>query len=469
MKIYNSLTRQKEEFIPMQAGKISMYVCGPTTYDLMHIGNARPIVVFDTFRRYLESQGYAVKYVQNFTDIDDKIINKANESGKSTAEITAEYISEAKADMTELNVALDRTNTPTVTEDINEIIEMIKDLVQKNHAYETNGSVYFNTPSYPDYGILKQLSEDVESRLAEDSEKKHPTDFVLWKAAKPNEPHFPSPWGDGRPGWHIECSAMIKKHLGTTIDIHAGGFDLLFPHHENEIAQSCCANDKALANYFMHNNFINIDNSKMAKSAGNFFTIREVAQKYGYGVLRFFLLSTHYRSPINFSEDIMASVKAGYDRIDACLQNLLHLYQTSNVITLTEEEKMRTIEVIPTLRKNFNEALADDFNTALAISYIFELVKVVNTQTREVASKEFVKLAFEEMRTFANVLGFKVEALDAQDSETDPELESLKAAYTTARSNKDFATADAIRDDIKAKYNLIAEITRQGIRWKQND
>ncbi|MDE6181970.1 MAG: cysteine--tRNA ligase, partial [Eubacteriales bacterium] len=378
MKVYNTLTRQKEEFIPIEKNKVKMYVCGPTVYDFIHIGNARPYVVFDTVRRYLEYKGYDVTYVQNFTDVDDKIINRANAEGVSMEEISNRYIDEALKDAKLLNVK-QSTYNPRVTEEIKEIIEMIEILIENKNAYEKDGTVFFDTNSFKEYGKLsgKKLDElEIGARIKLDEAKKNPTDFVLWKPKKEGEPAWKSPWGEGRPGWHIECSVMAKKYLGEEIDIHAGGEDLVFPHHENEIAQSECCNKKTFAKYWLHNGFINVDNEKMSKSKGNFFTIRDITEKIPYDVVRFFILSGHYRNPINFSQELMEASSNALDRIKNCVKKVNYIIENTQG-QLTEEEK-NILNNANEFKPQFEKAMYDDFNTADAITAIFEIVKFAN-------------------------------------------------------------------------------------------
>lgn len=385
MKIYNTLTRKKEEFVPIEENKVKMYVCGPTVYDYIHIGNARPYVIFDTIRRYFEYRGYEVNYIQNFTDVDDKIINKANEENVDMSVISERYINEALKDAHGLNVK-DATFNPRVTQEMDNIIEMIKTLIEKGYAYEVNGSVYFDTMSFSDYGKLSKKKIDeliagASERIEVDSDKKNSTDFILWKPFKPGEPKWDSPWGQGRPGWHIECSVMAKKYLGDTIDIHAGGEDLIFPHHENEIAQSEAANGKPFANYWMHNGFINIDNEKMSKS-GKFFTLRDVVKEVPYDVIRFFILNGHYRSPINFSRELMQAAANGLDRIKNCMKDI-EFYESKNTKdSFTDNEKSLIIES-DNFIKQFEKSMDDDFNTADAVSAIFEFVKFANININE--------------------------------------------------------------------------------------
>ncbi len=466
MKVFNTLTRSKEEFIPLEKNKVKMYVCGPTVYDFIHIGNARPFVVFDTVRRYFLYKGYDVTYVQNFTDIDDKIINKAIDENVDTLEISERYINESKIDSKGLNV-MDATHHPKVTEEVDEIIEMVKSLIDKGYAYEKNGSVYFDTTAYEQYGKLSNRKlEDLLSgaRIAVDSEKNNSTDFILWKPAKANEPKWSSPWGDGRPGWHIECSVMAKKYLGNTIDIHAGGEDLIFPHHENEIAQSQCANGEKFANYWLHNGFINIDNEKMSKSKGNFFTVRDIVEKYSYEEIRFFILSGHYRSPINFSEELMISSRTALNRIKTSVANLEFLINNSTVENQTLNEK-NILEESYKFKKEFEAAMEDDFNTADAISSIFELVKFINVNTNETSSKEFSKNLLDLLNELMDILGMNFEN---NRSSLEDEVEALIKKREDARKNKDWTTADAIRDELNKK-GIVLEDTPLGVKWSIKD
>ena len=467
MRIYNTLTQKKEEFVPLEEGKVRMYVCGPTVYNYIHIGNARPAILFDTFRRYLEYRGYNVNYVSNFTDVDDKIIKKANEEGVSAAEISERYIKEYKVDMEALNIQ-EATHHPKATEEIDGMIEMISALIEKGHAYEKNGTVYFKTRSFKEYGKLsKKKIDDLEAgiRIAVSEEKEDPMDFVLWKPKKEGEPYWNSPWSEGRPGWHIECSVMSRKYLGEQIDIHAGGEDLVFPHHENEIAQSEAANGKEFARYWMHNAFINIDNKKMSKSEGNFFTVREICELYDPQVVRFFMLNSHYRSPLNFSKELMEAAKNSLTRILTAIGQLEHLLEsgalarefvsTDEQILLTESEA---------LNKKFIDAMEDDFNTADAIAAIFELVKLSNTNCKGDSSIEFVKKLHERLINLCDILGIKTAA---KEELLDTEIEQLIEDRQTARKNKDFARADEIRNLLLEK-GITLEDTREGVRWKRS-
>ncbi|HPT76459.1 MAG: cysteine--tRNA ligase [Epulopiscium sp.] len=466
MKIYNTLTRKKEEFIPVDPGEIKMYVCGPTVYNYIHIGNARPYIIFDTVRRYFEYKGYQVKYVQNFTDVDDKIIKRAQEEKTTTTEIVEKYIAETLKDADGLNIKR-ATVHPRVTEEIPEIIDMIKTLIEKGFAYEVNGTVYFDTQAFDSYGKLsKKNQEELEAgaRIEVNEDKKHPMDFVLWKPNKEGEPYWESPWGQGRPGWHIECSAMARKYLGDTIDIHAGGEDLIFPHHENEIAQSEAATGKEFARYWMHNGFINVDNKKMSKSKGNFFTLREVAQEFPYEVIRLFMLSAHYRSPINFSRELMQAAQNSLERIKNALFNLDHLIRHSQEEKMTEDEK-RLEKELEHFQNKFEEAMEDDFNTADAVSVIFELVKFSNVNVDSNSSKEFAIAVKNKILALLNILGLFEKEEDTADI-LDEEIEELIMKRQEARKAKNWALADEIRDHLKQK-GIILEDTPQGVKWKR--
>lgn len=462
MKIYNTLTGKKEEFVPLEPGKVKMYVCGPTVYDYIHIGNARPYVIFDTIRRYMEYKGLDVNYVQNFTDVDDKIINKANKEGVDSTVISERYIKEALKDAEGLNVE-PATKNPKVTEEMPEIIEMIQTLIDKGYAYEVNGSVFYDTKAFKDYGKLSGKNiDDLEAgaRIEVDTQKKNPMDFVLWKPKKPGEPAWQSPWGEGRPGWHIECSVMAKKYLGDTIDIHAGGEDLIFPHHENEIAQSEAANGAPFAKYWMHNGFINVDNEKMSKSKGNFFTLRDIVAEVPYDVVRFFILSGHYRSPINFSRELMQAAGNGLDRIKTCGKNLEFLLAKAQG-SMTEDEK-QLAEQCDKFRAQFEAAMDDDFNTADAITAIFDLVKFANINLNDGSSKELVEAVYKEFKSLCDILGIK---LEEKQAEVDVEkIEALIAERTAAKKNKDYARADEIRAQL-ADMGIAIEDTRAGVRW----
>lgn len=468
MKIYNTLSRKKEEFVPIEAGKVRMYVCGPTVYNLIHIGNARPMIVFDTVRRYMEKKGLEVNYVSNFTDIDDKIIKKAMEEGVDATVISERYIAECKKDMEALNVK-PATCHPKATNEIDGMLDMIGTLIEKGHAYAAkDGTVYFRTRSFEEYGKLSHKKlDDLQGGnrtllISGQEQKEDPLDFVLWKPKKDGEPYWDSAWCHGRPGWHIECSVMSKKYLGDEIDIHAGGEDLVFPHHENEIAQSEATNEKSFAKYWMHNAFLNIDNKKMSKSLGNFFTVRDISEKYDLQVLRFFMLSAHYRSPLNFSGDLMEAAKTGLERIVTAAENIKYLQENAMLDTVTTKEQELIKEAEGFIVK-FDEAMDDDFNTADAISTIFELVKFTNTTVNENSSKEFLKVLYDEIKGLMDIMGLfvhkEVEVLDS-------DIEKLIQARLDARLNKDFARADEIRQELIDK-GIILEDTREGVKWKR--
>lgn len=466
MRIYNTLSQKKEEFIPIEEGKVRMYVCGPTVYSYIHIGNARPIIVFDTFRRYMEYKGYDVNYVTNFTDVDDKIIKRAIEEGIDTREVSENYIKEAYRDMEALNVN-EATHHPKATEEIDGMISMISTLIDKGHAYEKNGTVYYKTRSFEDYGKLsKKNIDDLESgsRIAVAEEKDDPLDFVLWKPKKDGEPYWVSPWGDGRPGWHIECSVMSAKYLGDQIDIHAGGEDLIFPHHENEIAQSEAASGKSFANYWMHNAFLNIDNKKMSKSEGNFFTVREICQQYDPQVVRFFMLNAHYRSPLNFSKDLMEAANSSLTRILTCVSQLEFLLESGAVQgdDLLESE-LALVKDIEDLQKKYEDSMEDDLNTADAIAAIFEIVKIANISCKGESSKALLTFAKDKIVELAGILGINAH----RDEELlDEKIESLIEERQQARKNKDFARSDEIRDMLLNK-GIVLEDTREGVRWRR--
>lgn len=464
MKIYNTLTKSKEEFVPLEEGKVKMYVCGPTVYNDIHIGNARPMIVFDTVRRYFEYKGYDVNYVSNFTDVDDKIIKKANEEGVTCQEITERYIKSVKEDMKAMNVK-PATVHPKATEEIEGMVDFIQTLIDKGHAYEKNGTVYFKTRSFKGYGKLsKKNIDDLESgaRIAVNEEKEDPLDFVLWKPKKEGEPAWPSPWSEGRPGWHIECSEMSKKYLGEQIDIHAGGEDLIFPHHENEIAQSEAANGKEFAKYWIHNGFLNIDNKKMSKSEGNFFTVKEIGAKFPLEVLRFFMLSVHYRNPINFSRELMEATQTSLERIKTAVFNLNNLLKSVEDKEMSAEET-KELETVAALQAKFEAAMDDDFNTADAISVIFELVKLANSTVTGQNSKAFVQKVVDEITKLCDILGIVTE----QEVELlDDEIEQLIEERQAARKAKNFARADEVRNLLLEK-GIILEDTREGVRWKR--
>ena len=464
MKIYNTLTRQKETFIPLEENKIKMYVCGPTVYNFFHIGNARPFMIFDAFRNYMEYRGYEVTYVQNFTDVDDKIIKRANEEGISPIEVAEKYIAEYFKDADALGIKR-ATVHPRVTENIENIITFIEDLISKGFAYELNGDVYFNSQAYKEYGKLsKQNLEELNlgARIDVNDEKKHPIDFALWKAKKEGEIGWQSPWGEGRPGWHIECSVMSARYLGDTIDIHAGGQDLIFPHHENEIAQSEARSGKQFARYWMHNGYINVDNQKMSKSLGNFFTVRDILSEFSGQVIRFFLLSAHYRNPVNFSKELILQAKAGMERLANSKERLV--FTISHAKGQMNESELELVSALENHRDRFIEAMDDDINTADAISIIFELARFSNTNVTENSSLEWAEKnlsLFNELTGVLNII--KAEDTDSNDNE---QIEKLIKDRVEAKKNKDFALADAIRDELKS-MGIDIEDTRQGTKWKK--
>ena len=462
MKLYNSMTRQKEEFVPIKPGEVSMYSCGPTVYNFFHIGNARPFIIFDTLRRYFEYQGMKVKFVQNFTDIDDKMINKANEMGITVKELAEMYIAEYFTDAQGLGIKK-ATVHPCATDNIDAIIKIVKELEDKGYAYEVDGDVYFSTKKFAEYGKLShQPLEELESgaRISVDERKKDPMDFALWKSQKPGEPAWESPWGMGRPGWHIECSAMANKFLGETIDIHSGGKDLIFPHHENEIAQSECAHGKPFANYWLHNGYINVDNQKMSKSLGNFFTVRDVAKEYDYEVIRFFMLSAHYRNPINFSKDLMEQSKNALGRIYTCLESLAFMADNGLAGEPTDAEN-KDFEEIFAYKKAFTDAMDDDLNTASAISAIFDIVKTANLKLAEGKfTKEHIMRISDLIKELGGVLGI----LGKEIKKPIPaDIQELIDQRTEARKNKDFAESDRIRDLLLEK-GIILKDTREGVQ-----
>ncbi len=467
MKIFNTMTRQKEEFVPLHPGKVSMYVCGPTVYNLIHIGNARPMIVFDTFRRYLEYKGFEVNYVSNFTDVDDKIIKKANEEGVDASVISQRYIAECKKDMADMNVR-PATTHPLATNEIPGMIDMISTLIEKGYAYAAaDGTVYYRTRKFAEYGKLSHKNIDdlqaghrdikVTGDLKEDS-----LDFVLWKPKKEGEPYWESPWCDGRPGWHIECSVMSKKYLGDEIDIHAGGEDLIFPHHENEIAQSEAANGVPFAKYWMHNGFLNINNQKMSKSLGNFFTVRDIAEKYDLQVLRFFMLSAHYRSPLNFSADLMEAAKNGLERIRTAGSTLKRLMEAAFTEAISDPER-EAYEKTAAYVEKFEAAMDDDANTADAVSAVFELVKYINTNASADNSREYLQMLYDRLDTLCGVLGI---ILEQQQELLDADVEALIEERTAAKKAKNFARADEIRDQLK-DMGILLEDTREGVKWKR--
>jgi len=467
MKLYNTLTRKKEEFVPLEDGKVSMYVCGPTVYNYIHIGNARPMIVFDTVRRYFEYKGYEVNYVSNFTDVDDKIIAKAIEEGVDASEISERYIKEVKKDMSDMNVR-EATTHPKATEEIDGMIEMIQTLIDKGYAYEKNGTVYYRTRKFEGYGKLsKKNIDDLQAghrdiKVAGEDEKEDPLDFVLWKPKKEGEPSWPSPWSDGRPGWHIECSVMSKKYLGDSIDIHAGGEDLIFPHHENEIAQSEAANGKIFAKYWLHNGFLNINNEKMSKSKGNFFTVREIGEKYPLQVIRFLMLSGHYRGPINFSEDLVKAAQNGLERILTSIFNLEYNLKNAKKDVISDDEKVILDEFVK-YNKEFDKAMDDDFNTADAITAIFEMVRVANSKISADNSKELIEGALGTLKVLCDVLGIVTKK---EEELLDADIEKLIEDRQKARKEKNFALADQIRNDLLEK-GIVLEDTREGVRWKR--
>ena len=467
MKIFNTLTMHKEEFVPIEPGKVRMYVCGPTVYNLIHIGNARPMIVFDTVRRYLEHKGYEVNYVSNFTDVDDKIIKAAIEEGVSADVISQRYIAECKKDMEGMNVR-PATTHPLATQEIGGMIDMISDLIEKGHAYEKNGTVYFRTRSFPGYGKLSGKNlDDLRSgfrdlKVSGEDEKEDPLDFVLWKPKKEGEPSWPSPWSDGRPGWHIDCAVMSKKYLGKSIDIHAGGEDLIFPHHENEIAQSESCSGHIFANYWMHNGFLNIDNRKMSKSLGNFFTVRDISEKYDLQVLRIFMLSAHYRSPLNFSADLMEAAGNSLERIRRAADRLSDLASSSTVTDLQPAETEILAEVKAHIDR-FDEKMDDDANTADALSVIFDLVRYANTNVTETASKALAQGTLDVLTMLCDILG--IIALPEKEI-PDAGIEALIEERQAARKARNFARADEIRDQLKAMGIELMD-TKQGVKWSR--
>ncbi|OUP22596.1 cysteine--tRNA ligase [Lachnoclostridium sp. An196] len=467
MRIYNTLSKKKEDFIPLEEGKVRMYVCGPTVYNFIHIGNARPMIVFDTVRRYLEHKGYEVNFVSNFTDVDDKIIKKANEEGVSAEEISQRYIAECKKDMEGMNI-MPATTHPLATQEIDGMIDMISELIDKGDAYAVNGTVYFRTRQFKDYGKLSHKNlDDLQAGnrsllVSGEDEKEDPLDFVLWKPKKEGEPYWKSPWGDGRPGWHIECSVMSKKYLGEQIDIHGGGEDLIFPHHENEIAQSESCSGKEFARYWMHNAFLNIDNRKMSKSLGNFFTVREISEKYDLQVLRFFMLNAHYRSPLNFSAELMESSKNALERIQTAVDNLKFLAEHASTQEMTPEEAAKAEEAVK-YEKAFDDSMDDDFNTADAIAAIFDLVKFANTTADEKSSKAYAETLCEKIQGLCDIMGLITEK---KEELLDEDIEKLIEERQAARKAKNFARADEIRAELLEK-GIVLEDTREGVKWKR--
>ena len=466
MKIYNTMTRKKEEFIPLEEGKVKMYVCGPTVYNFIHLGNARPFTVFDTLRRYFEYRGYEVTYIQNFTDVDDKIIKRSHEEGISPEEVAEKYIKEYFIDCDGLGIKR-ATVHPQVTDNIENIIVFVQDLIDKGYAYEAGGDVLFRTRKFEEYGKLShQNIEELElgARIDVDDKKEDPLDFVLWKAKKEGEPGWQSPWGEGRPGWHIECSVMSNRYLGNTIDIHAGGQDLQFPHHENEIAQSECRNGHTFARYWMHNGYINVDGEKMSKSLGNFFTVRDISEKYDLGLVRFFLLATQYRNPVNFSDTVLEQAKAGLERLTNARDNAEFILGNLDDSGLRDEEKDLTAG-LDKYRERFIEAMDDDLNTADAISVIFELAKFMNTNISDQSSKEFVQLNLDIFNELTGVLNIANKSVEEDDS-LSQKVEDLIAKRAQAKKEKNFALADQIRDELAA-MGIAIEDTRQGVKWKR--
>lgn len=467
MKIYNTMTRRKEEFVPIREGKVGIYVCGPTVYDYIHIGNARPMIVFDTLRRYLTYKGYEVNYVSNFTDVDDKIIKRANEEGVDSTVISERYIAEVKKDMCAMNVQ-EATTHPKATEEIPDMIALVETLIEKGYAYEVNGTVYFRTRQFKDYGKLSHKNlDDLRSgnrslKVSGEDEKEDSLDFVLWKPKKEGEPFWNSPWGEGRPGWHLECSCMSKKYIGDVIDIHAGGEDLIFPHHENEIAQSEAANGTEFARYWMHNAFLKINNEKMSKSLGNFFTVREISEKYPLQVIRFFMLSAHYRSPLNFSDDLVEAAKNGLERILTAYEKVTDVAKKSTVPAMSAEEEEAVVK-IEELKKKYEAAMDDDLNTADAISVIFELVKLLNTTVNDQSSKPYCEKMASTLNQLCDILG--IETVREQEL-LDADIERLIEERQQARKNKDFARADEIRNTL-LEQGIALEDTREGVKWKK--
>ncbi|EOD00077.1 cysteine--tRNA ligase [Caldisalinibacter kiritimatiensis] len=464
MKLYNTLTRKKEDFKPIREDKVTMYVCGPTVYNYIHVGNARPFVVFDVLRRYLEYKGYEVDYLLNFTDIDDKMIKRANEEGKTVKEVADRFIGEYLIDAKGLNLKEETTRHPRATEHIDDIIEFIKGLVDKGYAYSANGDVYFDVTKLEDYGKLskKNIEELISgARVQINENKRHPMDFVLWKSEKPGEPSWDSPWGKGRPGWHIECSVMARKYLGDTIDIHAGGEDLQFPHHENEIAQSESLTGKPFANYWLHNGMINNQNVKMSKSKNNFFTVREISKEFDLEIIRFLILSGHYRKPINFSRDLVIQAKNGLDRLYNGKKNLEHLMDVCEDKELTDNDK-DMLKAIEQFKAQFIESMDDDLNTPDGITALFELVKYANSNFSHETPKSVVKKAYDVLVELSNVLGI----LSKQEELLDEEIMELIEKRNEARKNKNYELADKIRDELKEK-GIILQDTPQGVKWKR--
>ncbi|WP_338626934.1 cysteine--tRNA ligase [Clostridium baratii] len=465
MKLYNTLTRKKEEFVPITPGEVKMYVCGPTVYNFFHIGNGRTFIVFDTIRRYFEYRGYKVKFVQNFTDIDDKMIKRANEEGTSVKKVGDKYISEYYTDADALNIERATVN-PRATEYMNEIIKFVKELIDKGYAYEVDGDVYFSTKKFEGYGKLSgQNLEDLQAgaRINVDERKKDPMDFAIWKAKKPGEPAWKCPWGEGRPGWHIECSCMAKNILGNTIDIHAGGMDLAFPHHENEIAQSEALTGEPFAHYWLHSAYVNVNNKKMSKSLNNFFTARDVLKEYSSDVIRFLMLSCHYRIQLNYSKDLLDSAKASVERMYNAIGNLENLIDEVSRVEMNDEEK-EYLKSLDKYRQKYIEKMDDDFNTADAITAIFDLIKDINTNVNSESSKELAEGALALIRELGAPLGMLQESTKGGDLAA--EVEALIEQRQQARKDRDFALADKIRDDLKDR-GIVLEDTPQGVRWKK--
>lgn len=464
MKLYNTLTRTKEEFIPLEEGKVKMYVCGPTVYNYIHIGNARPFIMFDTLRRYLQYKGYDVTFVQNFTDVDDKIIKRGHEEGITPEEVANKYIDEYFVDADGLGIKRADVH-PRVTDNIQQIIDFVKDLEDKGYAYEVNGDVYFDTKKFEGYGKLsKQNQDELEAgaRIEVNGQKRHPMDFVLWKSKKEGEPGWNSPWGEGRPGWHIECSVMSNRYLGETIDIHAGGQDLAFPHHENEIAQSEARSGKTFSNYWVHNGYININNEKMSKSKGNFFTVRDISKQYDLEIVRFFMLSAHYRNPVNFSDEMLNQAKAGLERLYNAKEKLEFTINNLSESSIKDEEK-ELISELESYKTKFINAMEDDLNTADAVSAIFELSKFINTNVNETSSVEFAKMCLDKFNELTGVLNI---VNKKNDDILDKDIEELIQKRADAKKNKDFKLADDIRQELLDK-GIVLEDTRQGTKWKR--
>ena len=464
MKLYNKLNRKKEEFIPLEEGKVKMYVCGTTVYNYIHIGNARPFIMFDTLRRYLQYKGYDVTFVQNFTDVDDKIIKRGHEEGISPEEVANKYIDEYFVDADGLGIKRADVH-PRVTDNIQQIIDFVKDLEDKGYAYEVNGDVYFDTKKFEGYGKLsKQNQDELEAgaRIEVNDQKKHPMDFVLWKSKKEGEPGWNSPWGEGRPGWHIECSVMSNRYLGESIDIHGGGQDLAFPHHENEIAQSEARSGKTFSNYWIHNGYININNEKMSKSKGNFFTVRDISKQYDLEIVRFFMLSAHYRNPVNFSDEMLNQAKAGLERLYNAKEKLEFTISNLSESSIRDEEK-GLVNELESYKTKFINAMEDDLNTADAVSAIFELSKFINTNVNETSSLEFAKMCLDKFNELTGVLNI---VNKKNDDILDKDIEELIQKRADAKKNRDFKLADDIRQELLDK-GIVLEDTRQGTKWKR--